>query len=423
VRRPAEKLNKSNHKTAAAERALEDAAFFLAPYPIRSDDAYRKRSLYQSIVQLTWPRAPIVQGVTTNGRITALDGWRGISILCVVAAHLFGRRYSSHPDADFPNIASVLSMWGVDIFFVISGFIITRLALQEYDAKGRFSIRDFYIRRLLRILPPLYTYLLFILIASTSGYIVQTYSGIFSAAIFTCNFPNAQCGWFPGHSWTLAYEEQFYLVFPIIFFFFGRRVHVIAAALFLFLMMFPFVRFFLRLGSLWREIAEFAPSFSFISGGVVLATFEQKFVRLISNQRAFYVSIPIYACLMVLLLSGSNVKFTPGSTGAYMQLGFTNCLLPICFLWIIGSTAFRDTWIKRLLDHPCLQFFGKVSYSLYIWQMAFTAAPSLYLERTWLLFSPLMLLMAALSYYLVERPSIRFGKHLLGGSRAMGSTS
>jgi len=82
----------------------------------------------------------------SDRRIAQLDGWRGISILFVVVGHLISTHYNTTHNPDDPSVANVLSGWGVSIFFVISGLIITKLALREYDQTGRFSVRNFYTR-------------------------------------------------------------------------------------------------------------------------------------------------------------------------------------------------------------------------------------------------------------------------------------
>jgi peptidoglycan/LPS O-acetylase OafA/YrhL len=159
-----------------------------------------------------------LNALPVNHRITALDGLRGISISFVVIGHLINHRYGPPNGDPSSSVTGVLSLWGVALFFVISGFIITRLALSEYKTKGRFHIGAFYIRRFFRIIPPFYTYLAFLVVLSGSGFIQQGWHGIARAAAFSCNVPGQYCGWFPGHSWTLAYEEQFYLTFPILFY-------------------------------------------------------------------------------------------------------------------------------------------------------------------------------------------------------------
>src|SRR5262249_17760211 len=146
-------------------------------------------------------------------------GWRGISVIMVVAGHLVGERY------DIARIGT--NDVGVLIFFSISGFIITKLAIAEHARHGHFSVGRFYIRRALRILPPFLLYLACVLAASAAGLIEQSYAGVFKASGFLCIssdvVPSIPCQWFVSHTSSLGYEELFYVLFPLIFAVFAAR--------------------------------------------------------------------------------------------------------------------------------------------------------------------------------------------------------
>src|SRR5213079_147896 len=95
-------------------------------------------------------------------RIPELDGWRGLSIILVVSGHLIGLRYGEFVGSAYLPLAGLAAAWGAKIFFVVSGFIITRLALHEYETAATFSASRFYVRRFIRIVPAFFLYLLFI---------------------------------------------------------------------------------------------------------------------------------------------------------------------------------------------------------------------------------------------------------------------
>jgi peptidoglycan/LPS O-acetylase OafA/YrhL len=97
---------------------------------------------------------PSIQG----GRIPSLDGLRAISICLVLLAHLVGTR--SFPLTLTSGYLLALGELGVHVFFVISGFLITRLLLDELAGTGRISLPEFYFRRTMRIFPAYYTFLL-----------------------------------------------------------------------------------------------------------------------------------------------------------------------------------------------------------------------------------------------------------------------
>src|SRR4030042_5470516 len=139
-----------------------------------------------------------------------LDGLRGISILLVYIHHL----YSPLMPGGF---------FGVDVFFVLSGFLITSLLVQEWGRKGSISLKDFYIRRALRLMPALLLLILitggFALILLDKKGAIETYQGIWLTLAYASNWFIA-FGYFTannplGITWSLAIEEQFYLTWPI----------------------------------------------------------------------------------------------------------------------------------------------------------------------------------------------------------------
>lgn len=150
------------------------------------------------------------------GYRAALDGLRCVAILPVVGLHAFG----------WPRQGSL----GVDVFFVLSGFLITSLLLAEREATGSVSLRRFYARRALRLLPALFAMLICFLIATLISLSVQgnldmahlrrPLLGVAAALTYTANFAGA-AGFHPaglGHLWSLAEEEQFYLLWPPLLF-------------------------------------------------------------------------------------------------------------------------------------------------------------------------------------------------------------
>ncbi len=174
-----------------------------------------------------------------HNHIPALDGLRGLAVLLVFFNHaqidiVHMTIFTDRPWAD----QFILRIWsagwaGVDLFFVLSGFLITRILLQAKFAPGYF--RTFYARRALRIFPLYYLFLV-LLMALTHWHdapYLNTYSGIVRHQAwfwsYLSNYPLAlsrmiDAEGFPAtHLWTLAIEEQFYLVWPMIVLLLGRR--------------------------------------------------------------------------------------------------------------------------------------------------------------------------------------------------------
>ncbi len=141
----------------------------------------------------------------------ALDGLRGVAVLLVLAYHL---GYS------IPRGGFV----GVDVFFVLSGFLITTLLLDEFSRRGSIAFGAFYIRRGLRLLPALVVVSLFAVVLvqwrGTAAQQDQTEAGLPLVLLYVVNWAMAldfmpAVGWL-GHTWSLAIEEQFYLLGPLL---------------------------------------------------------------------------------------------------------------------------------------------------------------------------------------------------------------
>lgn len=148
--------------------------------------------------------------------IPALDGVRAIAALIVVFYHLYLRHLSWLPDGSF----------GVLIFFVLSGFLITWLLLKEADRSGTVSLRGFYFRRSIRIFPAFYACFIVNFAALLLSSRAVPWTACLSTGLYFQDyyFPFHEEGNFMGFSWSLAVEEQFYLIWPIIFKTFqGRR--------------------------------------------------------------------------------------------------------------------------------------------------------------------------------------------------------
>jgi peptidoglycan/LPS O-acetylase OafA/YrhL len=359
---------------------------------------------------------------TNRGRITVLDGWRGISIMLVVFGHLIIYRYLHQAPFSLEyRVVDALATLGVCIFFVISGLIITKLALREQEASGRFSARNFYRRRFFRIVPPYFLYLSCILLLTASGAIRQSYSGMLWAAGFLCNLPQPECGWFVGHSWSLAYEEQFYLVFPLLIVCLGRRMPTVICVMLAGFLALPVLRYVLHLGGAWYAVCHATFYLSFICAGALLATFGDRLQEFHAVRHIKYIVCFVVLLLIGLVLIESLARAHP-DIRRYQQgrMLLVPTLEPLCIAWFIAVSLHAANWVTRSLNSWLLQFIGMISYSLYLWQQLFTGDLSDYLGMRWLTFAPLMIVFATLSYYFVERPAARFAKRIAGGSRTAG---
>jgi len=153
-------------------------------------------------------------------RLPSLDGWRAVSIIFVLGNHCT-------LSSGFPESLGPVFSWlfdgnlGVRFFFVISGFLITYLLVQEHMQTGRISLRKFYMRRALRILPVYSVFLLVMFLLQTFTTWHQPLISWIANLTFTSNFLPVSLT--TVHLWMLAVEEQFYLLWPVILVFLSAK--------------------------------------------------------------------------------------------------------------------------------------------------------------------------------------------------------
>lgn len=157
----------------------------------------------------------IIPPIFNQKIIPGIDGLRALSILIVLVSHIQNTKYA-------PGILMFLGkhvFWGslgVHIFFVISGFLITGLILKEKVKRGIVNLKSFYWRRFVRIFPVYYFYLLTNYILNFLFNLKMENHMFISAMLYLQNFPHFAQPWINSHSWSLAVEEQFYLIWPSI---------------------------------------------------------------------------------------------------------------------------------------------------------------------------------------------------------------
>ena len=145
-------------------------------------------------------------------RIPELDGFRGIAVLMVVAGHYC--QYNV-PSPQCVRIGITLSSLGVLLFFVLSGFLITALLLQEKDETGRIHFRRFYARRALRLGPALLLFLLTVVVLIYLGFVTDVPRYEIFASLFYARYLVGKSETL-AHLWSLSLEEQFYLCWPLL---------------------------------------------------------------------------------------------------------------------------------------------------------------------------------------------------------------
>jgi peptidoglycan/LPS O-acetylase OafA/YrhL len=337
----------------------------------------------------------------SRGRIPSLDGLRAVAILLVIGVHL-GQRYFTLPQA---RIAGLFVADGVGIFFVLSGFLITTLLLREHETTGRIDLRAFYLRRTLRILPPLYVYLAAVVLLSVVLHLHQ--QGIAASVFFYRNMVDPPHAALTEHVWSLSLEEQFYLLWPFAFVLAlvrgGKRAASrLAAAL---ILAAPVVRV-----GIWathlplfahRETYFLFARMDALMSGCLLALLVgiPRFERVFAQVSRVWWLLPLYFFLLSGLMNAAL------GNAWHMTLGLTLDSLTAA-LFILWCARHPDHLLGRLLNSRPMVTLGVLSYSAYLWQTLFThAEPQLgFINRApWSL--GMILLAAWISYRVIERPS------------------
>jgi peptidoglycan/LPS O-acetylase OafA/YrhL len=346
----------------------------------------------------------------TSRAIPSLDGLRAVSVAMVIFAHAVGLQPGRGAFFPFPQL-SWLGQSGVDVFFVISGFLITYLLVRENEAKGKISLKNFYFRRFFRIFPPFYVYLAVVIILWSTGMVAQHPRDVVSAATYTWDYRRNGQDWLLGHTWSLSVEEQFYLVWPPCLLFLSKKSCTYLALGAILLSPISRALTYFLVPS-WRGAVGimFHTRLDTIMFGCALALLwkEERFNRWadkLLNPLLFTFSV-VYILILAPCLSA---RFE----GRYeWPVGYTlrGLFISIVLLYVVRKPISLP---GRILNLGFLRHVGIISYSLYLWQQMFTGPYSfLFPLNIFAIFA-----CAELSYFLVERPSL--GLRDMIGARLM----
>jgi peptidoglycan/LPS O-acetylase OafA/YrhL len=335
------------------------------------------------------------------GHTPSLDGLRAVSIGFVLLGHLSGTRGFVRLNLGIGDYAHL----GVVVFFVISGFLITRLLLSEHATKGRVSLKLFYARRALRLFPASYAFIACVTLLWLAGRVHLEARDLWHAVTYTVNYLPGR-SWAIGHLWSLSVEEQFYLLWPCAFVALApRRATWVAAGV---ILLGPVARLGARLflaGTPFRDLELFPMVADCLAAGCLLA----RVSGWLEEQR-WYLQLFRPAC----------------SAGLLALILLTNRLMGFTAVWILGSTVinigiailvhrsvycFRDR-VGQVLNWKPVAFVGVLSYSLYLWQQLFLNRNS----TAWVNAFPQNLVLAVAaalaSYLFLEKPLLRLRHRL-----------
>lgn len=334
-----------------------------------------------------------------------IDGLRAIAVISVIIYHLNENWLSG-------------GFLGVDIFFVISGFLITGIIITEIQ-QNSFSFKQFYTRRIKRIYPAFITVMALVSLIASAIFIYKDFDQLRKtielATAFLSNFYlGLTQGYFDLsanenpvlHIWSLAVEEQYYLIFPLILILAYKKFREIKA-----LFIITLILFFILLATsfipanFYKEVLH-QPNIYYLSNlrfpellvGSLLAIYHNLSAsKQASNVIAILSTLLLFSCLF---LMHNNIAFIPGVT----------LILPCIFTALIIHTTSQNNIIKLCLSNKAIVFIGKISYSLYLYHWIFIAF-AYYItgekqinNQSIAIVTVLTIIFSVLSYYLIEQP-------------------
>jgi peptidoglycan/LPS O-acetylase OafA/YrhL len=345
------------------------------------------------------------------GYIPSLDGIRALSFLIVFAAHAGLERW-------------IPGFFGLSVFFFLSGYLITTLLRVEWNRTGTVNLRQFYLRRALRILPPFYVVLAGASALTLFGALDGSLQGsaVLMQALHLSNYEIVRSGWWDGRApgtwvwWSLAVEEHFYLVFPLLYLLLRRRLGSGRHQAWVLGMLCTLVLAW-RCVLMWgvgvpgdRVYVATDTRIDSILWGCILAVYANPVLdRNTVNDRALmWAWLP----LGIVLLAVSFAVRQPwwDQTMRYTLQGVG--LMPL----FVVAIRYHDHPLVRLLNIRWLKQIGVLSYGLYL-----VHTVAIYGVQQWTDWHPLVqgVLAFALSYGLamvlqrfVEQPSARLRKRI-----------
>lgn len=353
-----------------------------------------------------------------RGRIPCLDGLRALAILLVIYAH-------GHFPGDnyllLPMLKGRCGFLGVQIFFVLSGFLITTLMLREIDRTGRVHLGHFYLRRALRIVPVYAAYLLLLVVFDAIEVTHLRGREWLAAATYTVNFLPRPLPWAMSHIWSLCVEEHFYLLWPLLMAVLPLRwcLRAIPAGLCVALV----TRWLLlAVSNAPIDLLTFTRIDDIAVGCGLAFLARSPAARLWLNRLTSFrclLSICLLFAVSQVCLSrtvGSALLPTPLLHFGIAMSNTINALTIAALMWAVLTRPER--LVGRLLNHPLAVHLGVLSYSIYLWHVPLCERE----EPAWLCSFPQNLLfiylIATISYRWIEIPFLTWKDRLSADASA-----
>jgi peptidoglycan/LPS O-acetylase OafA/YrhL len=303
----------------------------------------------------------------TAGHIRGFDGLRAISIILVIITHL--GIYHDLPEHHFIRVR----MWplfsggtGVNIFFTLSGFLITRLLILEKLRTGSIDLKRFYVRRFIRLTPPFILFMVINIVLVLFGFFKITAFGMLVSFFYLYNFiPTTLYNGHLGHTWSLAVEEQFYLFWPLIMNFLSRKIIyyiafsliIISAVVLIFIsdIEIPGTRTGIKLADAFHGSRLFIPAVGPIMIGSVFALFHERMSilppKLIWCAPILYL-FPLWSPISIIEIAPIIQSFGVG----------------LILIWIV---VHPQAPFISVLEWSPLAYIGRISYGIYLYHVIF----------------------------------------------------
>lgn len=341
----------------------------------------------------------------------SLDGIRALAIIMVLFFH-----------TQYSDSETLLSggFIGVELFFVLSGYLITKLLLMEHGKAGTINIKNFYMRRAFRLFPALWLMLfcalVYVIVLPSNVYSAQVSDGIIATLLYYSNWSTIYLDnrfYFLNHTWSLAIEEQFYVTWPWFLLlslkFIQPRGLIKVVALLIIVSAMLQAYFYYKTDYFLRSYAGTDTRASGILIGCILALMLQSKYDIIFLHKKLVVMICGWLALPLLVVISMVAKYDSG--WMYYGLG---TLVSLSSAGLIAAVEInRGSSLSGFLALPPIQFIGKISYGLYLWHFPVFV---LFHERqlnigvidsnlaSWFT----TFIVAIVSYFLIERKFLKY---------------
>ncbi len=337
--------------------------------------------------------------MSLQNRLPSLDGLRAFSIVLVCVGHIAGTVGAPDFLLPFHNLGN----FGVKIFFVISGFLITYLLLIEREKTGDINLKQFYIRRTFRLFPAFYFFLTCMAAAHYAGWIELWQGDLLHATTYTMNYHHERAWWL-NHSWSLAVEEQFYLLWPLLLLFMGKlNARTIAMIV---ICLVPLIRAMMWYGfesSPSAMTREFQAVSDALATGCLLAYLYKDGIetpRWLKSLWFYLIPILMFIIPLVMMKISQPLFYIAGQS-----------VVNICaaaMIWRFMNV--REGLPFKLLNCTPVIWLGALSYSLYLWQEPFLNSWVQDWYASWPINIVLAFGFAIFSYYAIEKPFLMMRK-------------